>query len=199
MGFQHVRNHRDESRAGLLPRRQAVVITAAAWPALRGRNERRCGRNSQPGGLRDDSSGNSTPLGQALGRPQIPECPAWPVLVAGTFPFLASFPRPAGLVLEGRMAGALWARPPAGGPGRSASKRGLTVWSKNPIRLHDSTEPQPDIALVKLRPDFYAAAHPGPAGRSEKPGDHPGAGAIRRGLTAIAGASASGGQAAVIP
>lgn len=61
------------------------------------------------------------------------------------------------------MAAALWARPPAGGLGGPASKRGLTVWSQNPIRLDDSTEPQPDIALVKLRPDFYAAAHPGPA------------------------------------
>lgn len=39
----------------------------------------------------------------------------------------------------------------------------LTVWSQNPIRLDDSSEPQPDIALVKPRPDFYAAAHPGPA------------------------------------
>jgi len=65
------------------------------------------------------------------------------------------------------MAAALWARPPAGGLGGPASKRGLTVWSQNPIRLDDSSEPQPDIPLVKFRPDFYAAAHPGPAGRSE--------------------------------
>lgn len=50
--------------------------------------------------------------------------------------------------------------------GRVAAGR-LTVWSQNPVRLDDSSEPQPDIALVKLRPDFYAAAHPGPAGRSE--------------------------------
>jgi Uma2 family endonuclease len=46
--------------------------------------------------------------------------------------------------------------------GRVAAGR-LTVWSQNPIRLDNSSEPQPDIALVKLRPDFYAAAHPGPA------------------------------------
>ena len=46
--------------------------------------------------------------------------------------------------------------------GRLAAGR-LTVWSQNPIRLDGSSEPQPDIALVKLRPDFYAAAHPGPA------------------------------------
>lgn len=38
----------------------------------------------------------------------------------------------------------------------------LTVWSQNPIRLGDFSEPQPDIALVKPRPDYYAAAHPGP-------------------------------------
>ncbi len=46
--------------------------------------------------------------------------------------------------------------------GRVAAGR-LTVWSQNPIRLDDSSEPQPDIALVKPRPDYYAAAHPGPA------------------------------------
>jgi hypothetical protein len=46
--------------------------------------------------------------------------------------------------------------------GRVAAGR-LTVWSQNPIRLDDSSEPQPDIAMVKPRPDFYAAAHPGPA------------------------------------
>jgi Uma2 family endonuclease len=46
--------------------------------------------------------------------------------------------------------------------GRLAAGR-LTVWSQNPIRLGDSSEPQPDIALVKPRRDFYAAAHPGPA------------------------------------
>jgi Uma2 family endonuclease len=46
--------------------------------------------------------------------------------------------------------------------GRLAAGR-LTVWSQNPIRLDGSSEPQPDIALVKPRPDFYAAAHPGPA------------------------------------
>ena len=39
----------------------------------------------------------------------------------------------------------------------------LTVWSQNPIHLSDSSEPRPDIALVKPRPDFYAAAHPRPA------------------------------------
>jgi Uma2 family endonuclease len=36
----------------------------------------------------------------------------------------------------------------------------LTVWSQNPIRLDDLSEPQPDIALVRPRADFYATAHP---------------------------------------
>jgi Uma2 family endonuclease len=39
----------------------------------------------------------------------------------------------------------------------------LTVWSQNPIRLDDLSEPQPDIALVRPRPDFYATAHPAAA------------------------------------
>ncbi|GIW50689.1 MAG: hypothetical protein KatS3mg081_0044 [Gemmatimonadales bacterium] len=33
---------------------------------------------------------------------------------------------------------------------------------QNPIRLSEYSEPQPDLALLKPRPDFYAAAHPGP-------------------------------------
>ena len=45
--------------------------------------------------------------------------------------------------------------------GRLAAGR-LTVRSQNPIRLGDSSEPQPDITLVRPRSDFYAAAHPGP-------------------------------------
>lgn len=31
---------------------------------------------------------------------------------------------------------------------------------QNPIRLGPSTEPQPDLALLRPRPDFYASAHP---------------------------------------
>ncbi len=34
---------------------------------------------------------------------------------------------------------------------------------QNPIRLGEHSEPQPDLALLKPRPDFYAQAHPGPA------------------------------------
>lgn len=45
--------------------------------------------------------------------------------------------------------------------GRLAAGR-LTVWVQNPIRLDDLSEPQPDIALVEPRPDYYASGHPGP-------------------------------------
>ena len=33
---------------------------------------------------------------------------------------------------------------------------------QNPIRLDDYSEPEPDIALLRPREDFYASAHPGP-------------------------------------
>lgn len=33
---------------------------------------------------------------------------------------------------------------------------------QNPIRLSQYSEPQPDIALLRPRADFYAAVHPGP-------------------------------------
>jgi len=36
------------------------------------------------------------------------------------------------------------------------------VWVQNPIRLDDRTEPQPDIAILRSRADFYKDAHPGP-------------------------------------
>lgn len=31
---------------------------------------------------------------------------------------------------------------------------------QNPIHLSDYSEPQPDLALLQPRPDFYATAHP---------------------------------------
>ncbi|TLY24191.1 MAG: Uma2 family endonuclease [Nitrospirae bacterium] len=37
------------------------------------------------------------------------------------------------------------------------------VWAQNPIRLDDRTEPQPDVAVLRERRDFYKDAHPGPA------------------------------------
>ncbi len=33
---------------------------------------------------------------------------------------------------------------------------------QDPIRLAPDSEPQPDVALLKPRPDFYASGHPGP-------------------------------------
>ena len=36
----------------------------------------------------------------------------------------------------------------------------VIVWAQNPIRLGDFSEPEPDIALVRPRDDFYALAHP---------------------------------------
>lgn len=33
---------------------------------------------------------------------------------------------------------------------------------QNPVRLGERSEPQPDLALLRTRPDFYADAHPGP-------------------------------------
>lgn len=34
---------------------------------------------------------------------------------------------------------------------------------QNPIRLNEYSEPQPDVTLLKLRPDFYAQKHPEPS------------------------------------
>lgn len=36
------------------------------------------------------------------------------------------------------------------------------VGAQDPIRLGEHSEPQPDLALLRPRPDFYAHAHPGP-------------------------------------
>lgn len=36
------------------------------------------------------------------------------------------------------------------------------VLVQNPVRLSDLTEPQPDLALLRPRDDFYASGHPGP-------------------------------------
>ncbi|MCX6022017.1 MAG: Uma2 family endonuclease [Chloroflexi bacterium] len=37
------------------------------------------------------------------------------------------------------------------------------VWVQNPVRLDPYSEPEPDVALLRLRSDFYAASHPTPA------------------------------------
>ncbi|MEX1257787.1 MAG: Uma2 family endonuclease [Gemmatimonadota bacterium] len=38
----------------------------------------------------------------------------------------------------------------------------LGVRVQLPVRLSDASEPEPDIAIVRARPDFYADAHPRP-------------------------------------
>lgn len=37
------------------------------------------------------------------------------------------------------------------------------VSTRNPARLNDFSEPEPDLALLRLRDDFYRDAHPTPA------------------------------------
>jgi Uma2 family endonuclease len=37
------------------------------------------------------------------------------------------------------------------------------VRCQNPLRLDDMSEPEPDVAILRPRTDFYASAHPGPA------------------------------------
>jgi Uma2 family endonuclease len=39
----------------------------------------------------------------------------------------------------------------------------LIVSVQDPIELGDHSEPQPDLAVLRFRPDFYRDAHPGPA------------------------------------
>jgi Uma2 family endonuclease len=39
----------------------------------------------------------------------------------------------------------------------------LIVIVQSPIRLNDFSEPQPDVALLRWRDDFYRGAHPTPA------------------------------------
>ena len=43
------------------------------------------------------------------------------------------------------------------------ARRRYMVRVQNPVRLNDFSEPQPDVALVRWRDDFYRRAHPTPA------------------------------------
>ncbi|MFM7370226.1 MAG: Uma2 family endonuclease, partial [Sphaerospermopsis kisseleviana] len=38
----------------------------------------------------------------------------------------------------------------------------IVLSAQNPVELDEISEPQPDIALLKPRPDFYRNAHPQP-------------------------------------
>ncbi len=40
--------------------------------------------------------------------------------------------------------------------------QGVLVNVQNPIRLGEYSELQPDVTLLRFRPDFYAKSHPGP-------------------------------------
>ena len=44
-----------------------------------------------------------------------------------------------------------------------AVKGRATVLVQNPIRLNEYSEPQPDLALLRRREDFYSERHPRPA------------------------------------
>jgi Uma2 family endonuclease len=46
--------------------------------------------------------------------------------------------------------------------GRQVSQN-ITVSVQDPIRLDDYSEPQPDVALLRAREDFYAEGHPTPS------------------------------------
>jgi Uma2 family endonuclease len=37
------------------------------------------------------------------------------------------------------------------------------LWVQNPVRLNDYSEPQPDVALLRPRADFYEQSLPGPS------------------------------------
>ncbi|HEX8652094.1 MAG TPA: Uma2 family endonuclease [Pyrinomonadaceae bacterium] len=43
------------------------------------------------------------------------------------------------------------------------ARRRFIVRGQNPVRLDDFSEPQPDVALLRWRDDFYRHAHPTPA------------------------------------
>jgi Uma2 family endonuclease len=44
-----------------------------------------------------------------------------------------------------------------------AAERRATVLVQNPVRLNEYSEPQPDLALLRRREDFYSEHHPRPA------------------------------------
>ena len=44
----------------------------------------------------------------------------------------------------------------------AAAGQNAIVYIQNPILLDDNSEPEPDLALLKTRDDFYATSHPEP-------------------------------------
>jgi Uma2 family endonuclease len=45
---------------------------------------------------------------------------------------------------------------------REKLQRSVNIRTQNPVRLGEHSEPQPDIAILKRREDFYRNAHPTP-------------------------------------
>ncbi len=46
---------------------------------------------------------------------------------------------------------------------RTEFGKSVTLRHQNPVELSDKSEPEPDIAILKRREDFYAQAHPAPS------------------------------------
>ena len=46
---------------------------------------------------------------------------------------------------------------------REILKRQVNLWVQNPVRITKKNEPQPDVAILRRREDFYRAKHPTPA------------------------------------
>lgn len=44
-----------------------------------------------------------------------------------------------------------------------SAQASVFIRCQNPLRLDDISEPEPDIAILKPRADFYTTGHPGPA------------------------------------
>ena len=69
--------------------------------------------------------------------------------------------------------GAIYEMPPIGSPHAACvnllitllterAQRRYIIRGQNPVRLNDFSEPQPDVALLRWRDDFYKHAHPTP-------------------------------------
>ncbi len=56
--------------------------------------------------------------------------------------------------------------PHSGGVGRISAMlwrefgESAVIWVQNPIRLNDYSEPEPDLALLRPRDDFFTSSHP---------------------------------------
>lgn len=46
---------------------------------------------------------------------------------------------------------------------RQKTRGKFLIWPQNPVQLNDLSKPQPDIAILKKRKDYYAGLNPAPA------------------------------------